>query len=63
MFSPEINNLWRVNIQNLESMIETSSLNTGKVRFNVDAYTELRDVINKEYVDKVKKKHNALVGN
>ena len=61
MFSPEINNLWRVNIQNLESMIETSSLNTGKVRFNVDAYTELRDVINKEYVDKVKK-YNELIG-
>jgi len=62
MFSSEINNLWRINIKNLDSMIETSSLNTGKGRFNVNAYTEQRDVINKEYIDKVKK-NNELVGN
>jgi len=60
MFSREINSLWQDKICNLESMIETSALNAGKVKINLDAYVELRNMVNEEYARKVRKYHELL---
>ena len=60
MFSPEINRLWQDQIRNLESMIETSALNGGKLKINLDAYAELKELVNVEYARKVKNYHELL---
>jgi hypothetical protein len=61
MFSPRINKLWQDKIRNLDSMIETSALNAGKVKINLDAYADLRNIVNEEYARKVRQYH-ALLG-
>lgn len=60
MFSSGIDKLWQDKIRNLESIIETSALNAGKVKINLDAYAELRNMVNEEYARKVKKYHHLL---
>ena len=60
MFSQQINNLWQNKIRNLESIIETSSLQAGKVKINLDAYSDLRSIVNEEYARKVRKYHELL---
>jgi len=60
MFSPEINSLWQDKICNLESLIETSALNAGKAKINLGVYAELRNMVNEEYAQKVRKYHELL---
>ncbi len=60
MFSVEINTLWQDKIRNLESIIETSAMNAGKVKINLDAYMELKNIVNEEYSSKVKKYRELL---
>jgi hypothetical protein len=61
MFSPKINNLWQEKIRDLSSMIETSALHSGKVKINLDAYAEMKNIVNEEYARKVTT-YKELVG-
>jgi hypothetical protein len=60
VFSPEINKLWQEKIRSIESIIETSTLDGGKLKLNLDPYVELKRMIDEEYTCKVKKYHELL---
>jgi hypothetical protein len=60
MFSAEINKLWQEKIRSIESIIETSAVKPGKLKINLDAYAELKSMVDKEYTGKVKKYHELL---
>jgi hypothetical protein len=60
VFSPEINKLWQEKIRCIESTIETSTSEGGKLKLNLDPYVELKSMIDEEYTSKVKKYHALL---
>ena len=54
MFPSQIIDLWQQKIRNLTSALKTSDLKSGKYEVNLDAYLELRNLINEEYHRRIK---------
>lgn len=54
MFSTEINDFWQEKIRSPKSLVQDSNVDPIGYGIDLGAFLELRDMINKEYTDKVK---------
>jgi len=62
MFPSKITDLWSQKIRTLTSTLTASDINSSKYEVNLDVYIELRNMINEEYHNRVKK-YRELLGN
>ena len=49
MFPQQITELWQQKIRKLKSTLDPSNLKSAKYEMNLDAYLELKNMINEEY--------------
>jgi len=54
MFPLEINDLWQEKIRNLRSIFDTSDFKSGASNVSLGVYLNFRNLINKEYENRVK---------
>jgi hypothetical protein len=60
MFPLSITELWQEKIRKLGSTVDGSDLKSGKYAIKLDAYLELKNMINDEYNSRVKNYRNLL---
>jgi hypothetical protein len=54
MFSKEINDFWREKIQSPKALVQDSDIEPTGVDIDLRPFAELREMITKEYIDRVK---------
>jgi len=60
MFPSQITDLWQQKIRNPVTALEASDLKSAKFEVNLNAYLELRNLINEEYNNRVKNYRDLL---